>query len=290
MDPLTALGLASNIVQFIDFTSKLISESHKLYVSASGAKEENLELESLARNLQQLAEQASPPAVAQNTKSLSKEEETLRDLSKQCSEVSDELLSVLQSLKVKGDHKKWKSFHQALRSVWKKGDIDALQLRLDRIGHQMGTQILFNQQSKVFKKLDGLEEGNRLLETTRAKDLTRLREDFTKLFDNLRKGISEEGAKTRAFTQFSRTAERGIEYSAEQRILDFLRFSTMDDRHIAIRQAHAQTFRWIFETSPSDGPRSPTKFVEWLRSSDSLYWVSGKPGSGKSTLMKYLCT
>ena len=32
-------------------------------------------------------------------------------------------------------------------------------------------------------------------------------------------------------------------------------------------------------------------FEEWLRSDgDNPYWLSGKPGSGKSTLMKYVCT
>ena len=37
--------------------------------------------------------------------------------------------------------------------------------------------------------------------------------------------------------------------------------------------------------------RSWDNFEEWLRSDgDHPYWLSGKPGSGKSTLMKYICT
>ena len=113
MDPLTALGLASNIVQFVDFTSKLISTTQKLYVSSSGAKDEHLELEILARNIQDLAEHAksrlggvSGPAI------LSKEDGTLLDLSDQCIEVSNQLLSLLESVKVKGQHRGWDSFHQ----------------------------------------------------------------------------------------------------------------------------------------------------------------------------------
>lgn len=31
-----------------------------------------------------------------------------------------------------------------------------------------------------------------------------------------------------------------------------------------------------------------SKFIGWLRSGDSLFWIQGKPGSGKSTLMKFL--
>jgi hypothetical protein len=40
MDLLTAVGLAGNIVQFVDFTGKLISATHKLYVSEPAANAE----------------------------------------------------------------------------------------------------------------------------------------------------------------------------------------------------------------------------------------------------------
>lgn len=38
---------------------------------------------------------------------------------------------------------------------------------------------------------------------------------------------------------------------------------------------------------PPAGP-SWDSFCDWLRSTEPVYWVSGKPGSGKTTLMKYL--
>jgi hypothetical protein len=78
MDPLTALGLASNIVQFVDFTSKLISTAHSLYTSTSGAKAEHLELEALANTLRGLADNAAPPS--QGTKNVSFEESTFIEL------------------------------------------------------------------------------------------------------------------------------------------------------------------------------------------------------------------
>lgn len=30
-------------------------------------------------------------------------------------------------------------------------------------------------------------------------------------------------------------------------------------------------------------------FAEWLRSGSKVYWINGKAGSGKSTLMNYIC-
>ena len=290
MDALTALGLASNIIQFVEFTSNLISTAHTLYTSPSGAKLEYLELGVLATNLKQLAEQATP-SETNNDGRLSEEDETIRGLSKQCRAVSDELLSVLETLKVKGDHRRWKSFYQALRSVLKKRDIEALQRRLDIIGKQMSTQILSHQQGIVKMKLNELMYENRRLGAARTEEISRLRDDTMHHFIRMEKGIYEEGAKTRAFIQLSRNVEKGKEYSAEQRILAFLHFDTMDDRRIAIQRAHKKTFSWIFEENPSTSASQPhANFVEWLKSDDNLYWVSGKPGSGKSTLMKYLCT
>lgn len=70
--------------------------------------------------------------------------------------------------------------------------------------------------------------------------------------------------------------------------LDRLRYPGMEDREDRIAQAHEKTFRWIFE----DGNLQQThwsNFRDWLESDSQLYWITGKAGSGKSTLMKYIC-
>ena len=55
----------------------------------------------------------------------------------------------------------------------------------------------------------------------------------------------------------------------------------MNERVGEITTAHTHTFDWVF-TNPKTG------FLGWLHSNNSLFWITGKPGSGKSTLMKYL--
>jgi energy-coupling factor transporter ATP-binding protein EcfA2 len=56
----------------------------------------------------------------------------------------------------------------------------------------------------------------------------------------------------------------------------------MNERYEDITEAHAQTFRWIYENPD-------LKFMNWLRKGEGIYWISGKAGCGKSTLMKHLC-
>lgn len=66
-----------------------------------------------------------------------------------------------------------------------------------------------------------------------------------------------------------------------------LSFQIMDDREEHIADADLRTFRWILRP-PQDGQRPWSSFIEWLQTGSSIYWISGKVGSGKSTLMKYL--
>jgi hypothetical protein len=281
MDPLTALGLASNLVQFVDFTSKLFTATHRLYVSQSGAKPEYLELESLAQNIKELAEGAKPRNLP-NTRNMTTQDKTLLELGNQCIEVSNQLLSVLESLKVKSGNgrRSWDSFYQALRSEWKKDDIELLQRRLDRISNQLNTRVLLDQQAKVASKLHELAEENRRLEAGRTREIYHLREEVQDLFKEIAKQFGGvEGARSRALAQLSRAAGKTVEYSSELSILDFLRFDTMDDRQVGVRKAHDKTFSWIFRTSASAGQRqSSYNFGEWLRSDHSLFWVTGKPG------------
>lgn len=55
----------------------------------------------------------------------------------------------------------------------------------------------------------------------------------------------------------------------------------MDLRVAQIDSAHGSTLRWLYE-NPSAG------LADWLRNGRGLFWIQGKPGSGKSTAMKFL--
>ena len=67
-----------------------------------------------------------------------------------------------------------------------------------------------------------------------------------------------------------------------------LRYPRMEDREDRIAQAHEKTFQWIFEETNLQQTRW-SNFKDWLESDSQLYWITGKAGSGKSTLMKYIC-
>jgi hypothetical protein len=73
----------------------------------------------------------------------------------------------------------------------------------------------------------------------------------------------------------------------EDAILDSLGYPYMNDRYHEIEDAHRKTFEWIYK--PTDpGTRLWGDFSHWLAHGEGIYWINGKAGSGKSTLMRYI--
>jgi hypothetical protein len=113
----------------------------------------------------------------------------------------------------------------------------------------------------------------------------------------LMEGIYEEVSTTRPISPMSSShflypEELGVPVAC---FLRNLGFDGMTSRHTQIEKAHESTFKWIFEDQ-TDCRQPWSDFPAWL-SADSkasttaesnIYWVTGKAGSGKSTMMKYL--
>jgi len=101
--------------------------------------------------------------------------------------------------------------------------------------------------------------------------------------------VSKSDLET-CYQKLQEASVKGKESSASTSILNSLCFKSMNVRHSQITEAHRATFDWILDPPelPANDPRYHIKFKQWLQSGTGIYWISGKPGSGKSTLMKYL--
>ncbi|KAL6714827.1 hypothetical protein ACLMJK_007087 [Lecanora helva] len=66
-------------------------------------------------------------------------------------------------------------------------------------------------------------------------------------------------------------------------ILQRLESRCQNPHRYSVTQSHQDAYQWIWETgSLSAG------FGDWLNNKTRFFWISGKPGAGKSTLMRYL--
>lgn len=93
--------------------------------------------------------------------------------------------------------------------------------------------------------------------------------------------------------QFSRMSISEQDVKKQQMVLRSLTFHSRPVRHDSIKPAHQQTFAWALQTTSMDDPKIGAtkpglKLGNWLKAGHGIFWISGKPGSGKSTLMKFV--
>lgn len=349
MDPLSALSVAGNVIQFIDFSCKLISSGQKLYSSANGTLVENLELEAIAESILQLyvkvkdslgTASAVPTLVRLNRRGKEastgiwsskdeKEEERLihtinennnsiRTVCEQCVNVAIELVEALERLKVHGTNRKWKAFRQALRSIWDDKKIDGLVQRLQKLRAQLDSSILVA--LRYFPSIDSIDK--RAAYSFRSMKIdeaaiqnsqviavvdnvmanTQVIQDT--LLGHIHKSQQWQADVISAIYQSSWKAENrdhihrfsskltgmvAAEWTKELelKLINRLQFPGMSDRKARIAEAYSKTFQWIYR-HPEVGAKRWSNFKKWLESNEKLYWITGKPGSGKSTLMKFL--
>jgi hypothetical protein len=140
MESLTTLGLAANIVQFVDYSTRLLAEASEVYHSATGLSKEYVELRDVADNLKDLVERLVAPTNPGPTSSAQAE---ISKIALSAKTVAKDLISTIETLKVSdGSKKGWRSFRQALSTLWNKEKIVGLQKRLDAFRDQLSIQIL----------------------------------------------------------------------------------------------------------------------------------------------------
>lgn len=70
-------------------------------------------------------------------------------------------------------------------------------------------------------------------------------------------------------------------------ILHALEYREREERHAMIASPFDGTYEWVFNNS-NNNRQQWDNLEEWSESGTGCYWINGKAGSGKSTLMKYI--
>ena len=138
LDPLTAISLASAVVQFVDFSVKLVSAGHELY--DKGSLSRNDEIEQISRDLSNLADDlgaSRPPSANQP----SQDEIALQKLAGSCKELADQMITVLETLKVQKSGHGLESVRKAVRSMRKKGKILDIEKRLEKVRDELNLRL-----------------------------------------------------------------------------------------------------------------------------------------------------
>jgi hypothetical protein len=217
---------------------------------------------------------------------------------------------------------------RSIKSMWHKKELEALEKDLERYQGLVDTQLLRHisgqarsseqQHLRSFAELD--DQLKQVLESYRTENLTvqqfiltesqRMKAHVTKTGADITRQVAtaELGIRSDIHTlENNRLVER-IRAEQKQRhkcLLESLHFPERNARWNRIEENYPKTFEWIFssprehagydsEEDESDADKSDCStsvtFVPWLQSNSKMFWISGKPASGKSTLMKYILT
>ncbi|CAM1506089.1 Fc.00g057300.m01.CDS01 [Cosmosporella sp. VM-42] len=338
MDPLSALGIAAAVVQFLDFGSKLVTKSTEIYNSAEGSLLENQNLEAIASNMLELSKQleqketklenqlAAPldESELRSRRHRSKEwhkaqgdrvrsQRQMLSIAGGCKDSAIELLDAVERLKLKGDNNRWTSFRQAWCAVWRADKVDEMRIRLERFRDLLNTNLLASISEQVqsssqnyitqleqLRNLETMEEQTQAVVESILGKVSQMDEWKAEIVSaiyqqNASSGYGQQstfGNSTQLSVlsdQLSRGGKAQWAVAQSHKLIERLNFQEMSQRKARITVAHKRTFGWVY--APPDPEKATwSSFIDWLEGGDDLYWITGKPGSGKSTLMKYLFT
>ncbi|KAB5579952.1 hypothetical protein GE09DRAFT_1050579 [Coniochaeta sp. 2T2.1] len=331
MEGLTAVALAGNVLQFIEFALKFTSRVAQIYQKADDEKANRVQLQNMLNDFilvaakleskttttphsgtpnaisRPIAVQAKNEKVEETMRMLaghsvvlghyasSAPESPVERLARSCKVTADSLLHRLEKLRVveeRGSGRIWNSVKAALQEMWKQSELDELrqvdQFQASNLVMNKILEVMQTHQPQVTKPyIDGIA-------SRMSQEHSTTREEIK---DAVMEAISSLGLRDASFNigllnshdvlrAYARDYSRSL-LDEEREILGSLKYPVMLDREDDISTAQKETFSWIFQDpKPDDLPWS--NFRAWLNGDDRLYWITGKAGSGKSTLMKYL--
>jgi len=141
MDPITALGAAAAVVQFVDYATTLFSGTYRIYKLVTGDNEQALGLLTVTKSLKSLSANLQSALPQVGSKSLSSFDKDIVELCKHCTAAADQLISGLSKLQVQEDHSFWEGFRRALQTVWGSKEVDSLERRLGTLRSQISLHL-----------------------------------------------------------------------------------------------------------------------------------------------------
>lgn len=164
LDPISTLSVAAAAVQFVQFSSQIVSKGRHIYNSSHGVAQEHEITETVTLRLQELTQRLSEASIKakasdetnasdnahlrpknQGSGEMHEHYERVHSICKECETLSGILLDRLQKLKVPAgsEHRRWKSFRHALKDVWSKSELDGMSERLRLLREELDSHMLF---------------------------------------------------------------------------------------------------------------------------------------------------
>ncbi|KAL8647838.1 MAG: hypothetical protein Q9226_006265 [Calogaya cf. arnoldii] len=301
MEALAVLGLVANIVQLVDAAGNAFTVCREIYTLGR-----SIEDTSLAFTSEQLHEAYGHLSKSLNNTAIPIGSGiNLMSLATQCCETAKTLQEELDALRKPPGSGVRATIKKAWLKKQKTKAIRKLKFALSEYEKALDTKILIDVR-QTLGTLDAKQEGQ---SKQLGQQLSQLSSDLKacqmgfagQLSSEIDRYVTaseaqHEVTRDHVKTHITDLNRSHIEQLSKQRrqqhdqqqhdqFLHSLWFREIHTRINDIADSHSRTLHWIFEDNAT---RPWDSFCSWLQANDRLYWINGKPGSGKSTLMKFL--
>ncbi|KAI1420713.1 hypothetical protein F5Y12DRAFT_93360 [Xylaria sp. FL1777] len=294
MDAISALDVASDILTVTEFSVELLSTANSSKVSSSLEKEDKTSIYRKLGNLElalskkhallqkRLPTSPSPPL---------KDELALLELASSSLEDSRVLREAIGSIPTGslGDRSQlWETDTGTLVGPKLAGRLSPEKVK--RLSHAVtrhAISILSFRISELNKTMDSLGDVKNYSRPEHESRIDSISRDVEKLqLEVQRRAVSSDtedsvvftGADIRLLKDRLVSLTEAEDNMFAERIVVSLNYASRPTRHDSVPQAHRNTFQWAFDS----------RISKWFSSGSGTFWISGKPGSGKSTFMKFI--
>ncbi|KAI0415714.1 hypothetical protein F5X98DRAFT_388601 [Xylaria grammica] len=283
MAPLSALSIACNIIDLVAKAAKGVATVVEVYKSVNGLSNNN---EIINREADSLKDIVANLHGCQSQTPYNTADQRMREISAILISKCAELQSVLDGCR---SSQKWgwlSASNASAKVLLKRGKIEQIQNEMLSSQNDLFRWIAASTRTAVSHTLQRLKDVSQTtceIQTTLEKVDSQLDAWF-----NAASGITANlpGKGAAACLQDIR------EVVTDRAILQLLDFPSLKSRFEDVIVEEQGTFQWIFtepETVLEKEPELSTTFPDWLALGSGIFHICGKPGSGKSTLMKYIC-
>ncbi|KAJ0422247.1 hypothetical protein BJY00DRAFT_311307 [Aspergillus carlsbadensis] len=301
MDPVSALSVAAAVVQFIEVGGKLVNTYFEVRSRGKGQPAEVVSLAASAKDVSSLSSTAKERVDSLGS-SYPRHAESLLRVTAEIASVESKIQAGMERLTVnpkKHSTAAGSSMVVAIRIVWSHRELEQWEKQLSGLRDQVIMNVLMCVWDET-KKSD-----------TKAEHILQAVQRIEKALEAHKEvqecGPSQSGNRIKVYqaiwasTALSDTSTKhgylpGVvqkmlmldqtvpdtHESVQRRNLSSLAYDDMDDRVRGIKSAFPETFEWIFDEERHS-------FRKWLTSqANTVFWITGVPASGKSTLMKFV--
>ncbi|KAF2137407.1 uncharacterized protein K452DRAFT_301992 [Aplosporella prunicola CBS 121167] len=220
-------------------------------------------------------------------------EQKLLDIAQLCKNAATNLLKKL------GNADGHSKMTRAMTALLKKSAIEKLDDDLASCQRALETQLLLDLRNnhdltalrtdQAFDNLDAKVQNIILkLEDGKTK-LSQILDNHTKIITKMDSQHAEAMVKMNRLEARSGSLQASAEEDHQKAVLASLFFPEITSRREQISEVYPDTYEWVFKiTDRNSAYAKNPNLLQWLKNGNGIYWISGKVGSGKSTLIKYI--